>query len=92
VPSEAAKVWRYELIATDRSPGDAVVLSSSEFAAFDLAAAKSILARAVTSIKTQGSVRPNAIRLIDPSGEEIWRALIGGPRPAVRRPVHEIHP
>jgi hypothetical protein len=86
--TKAAKVWKYQLLATRGSAGDFVVLSSREFEASDLAAAKSFLAGAVTNVKSHGSALPNAIRLIDPDGEEIWRALIAGPRRAVRRPLH----
>jgi hypothetical protein len=83
--------WKYEFIATHGSQADFAVLSSSKFKAADLAEAKSILANVVTDIEAQGSVSPNAIRLIDPSGQEIWRALIAGPRPAARRVVHQIY-
>lgn len=87
--SQSAKVWKYEVLATGLSPGDFVVLSTSQFEAANLAAAKSILAMAVTNLKAQDSTMPNAIRLIDPGGEEIWRALIAGPRHAVRQPIHD---
>jgi hypothetical protein len=83
-------VWKYESLATGGLPRDVVVLSGSDFKAFNLAAAKSILASVVTNIKEQGSVLPNAIRLIDPGGEEIRRAPIAGSHPSARRPVHEI--
>ena len=88
--NKSGKVWKYEFLATGRGPGDFVVLSSGEFKAANLAATKSMLAGALTDIKAHGSVMPNTIRLIDPDGEEIWRALIPGPRPAVRRPAYEI--
>jgi len=87
--SKSAKVWKYEFLAARESPDDFDVLSSSEFQASNLATAKSILANAVTAVKPHGSAVPNAIRLIDPDGREIWRARIAGPRPAVRRPVRE---
>jgi len=83
--SESVKVWKYNFLATGLSPHDFVVLSTSEFEAVNLAAAKSIL---VTNLKAQDSMTPNAIRLIDPSGEEIWR-VIAGPRRAVRQPIHD---
>lgn len=89
--SKSAKVWKYELLATSGSRDDFVVLSGSEFKASSLAAARSFLANVVTDIKSHGFRVPNAIRLIDPDGEEIWRALIAGPRPAVRRPVDTRH-
>jgi len=85
---KSAKVWKYELLASGGWPGDFVLLRTSEFKAANLADAKSILAGVVTNIKARGSVKPNAIRLIDPDGDEIWRALITGPRPAVRRPAN----
>ena len=88
---KSVKVWKYELVAVGGSPGDFVVSSSSEFKAPSLAAAKSFLAGAVSDIPAQGFPVPNAIRLIDPGGEEIWRALIAGPRPAVGRPVDTRH-
>jgi hypothetical protein len=82
---------KYECLAARQSPDDFAVLSTKEFGASDIDAAKSILARGVANTKAQGFVPPNAIRLIDPSGEEIWRALIAGPRPAARRRIY-YHP
>jgi hypothetical protein len=84
-------LWKYGLLARRGAPGDFVVLSSSEFVASDLADAKSLLAGVVTNVRAHASVTPNAIRLIDPSGEEIWRALIADHRPAVGRPDQDIH-
>ncbi len=66
--------WKYDLLATGGSPGDLVVLSSREFKASNLATAKSLLAGVVTNVRAHESVMPNAIRLTDPDGEEIWRS------------------
>jgi len=89
--SRREPLWKYEFLLTRGSPADIVVLGGSDFNAADLTAAKSILAGVVTNIKVDGTVPPNAIRLIDPSGDEIWRALIAGPQPSARRPRHEMH-
>jgi len=91
--SRSRFLWKYEFLSTrGGSPGDFVVVGGSDFGAADLTAVKSFLAGVVTNIEVNSSVQPNAIRLIDPSGDEIWRALIAGPRPrARRRPVHQIH-
>ena len=68
--SKSTRVCNYQFLATVGSPADFFVLSTSEFVASDLAAAKSILANAVTDNKMQRSAKPNATRFIDPSGEE----------------------
>ncbi len=72
--SKSAKIWKYEFLATRRLPDDFVVLSGGEVKASGLTGAKSFLAGVVTDIRALGSVMPNAIRLIDPDGEEIWRS------------------
>jgi len=91
LPGKSVNVWKYELLATVGSPDDFVVLSSGRIEASDSADAISSLAVVMINIRTHGCVIPNAIRLFDPGNEEILRALIAGPRAAVRQPVH-CHP
>jgi hypothetical protein len=67
--------WRYEFILT-KTPSIALILDSGEFPAIDANDAKLVLAAVVKNIKTTGPTMPNAIRLIDPDGQEIWRALL----------------
>lgn len=87
--------WKYEFLAThgpteeSGSTAEFVVVDGGAFAAADLAGAKSVLSRVVRDVTVAGPTPPNAIRLIDPSGEEIWRALIAGNRVDARRRVRD---
>jgi hypothetical protein len=77
---EMSLLWRYEFIATGLPLADVVVLDSGSFRAVDAYGAKSVLASALRNVKPSGPARPNAIRLIDPSGQEIWRARLQAAR------------
>jgi hypothetical protein len=67
--------WRYEFILT-KTPSIALILDSGEFPAVDADGTKMVLAAVMKNIKTTGPAKADAIRLIDPDGQEIWRALL----------------
>ena len=66
---------------------DPTVLHGRDFAAIDADNAKLVLARVVGGLEYSGSTRPQAIRLLDPDGREVWRGLLAGPSP-LRRQRH----
>jgi hypothetical protein len=90
-PSKQIMNWKYEFLATREWLGEFVVVDSRPFRAADLAGAKSVLSRVVREVKVKGPTPPNAIRLIDPNGEEIWRAQIAGGRVDSRRRVRDVY-
>jgi hypothetical protein len=71
--------WRYEYLSTN---SHLLILDGGKFKAIDVEDAKVVLASVVRNIKVPGPTRPNAIRLIDPTGREVWRARLGGSRRA----------
>jgi hypothetical protein len=71
-----AMTWRYEYIATQQSLSEPIVLYGARFKAKDIYDTRKVLASALRSIKVSGPTKPNAIRLIDPDGEEVWRGLL----------------
>jgi hypothetical protein len=72
--------WRYEFIATQDRTSDVVVLGSSGFDAKDIFDTRKVLSSVIRNIKVSGSTKPNAIRLLDPEGREVWRGLPQGRR------------
>lgn len=66
---------RYEFIATKPSKTE-VIVDGGEFNAIDVDDAKIVLAAVMRNIKSTGPTKPDAIRLVDPDGQEIWRALL----------------
>lgn len=85
--SMSPAMWRYEFIATHPERSEPTVLEGANFAAIDADNAKLVLARVVRDLKLSGPTRPQAIRLLDPDGWEVWRGLLAGPRPAQPQPV-----
>jgi len=79
--------WRYEFIATQPEQAEPTVLDGANFTAIDADNAKLVLARVVRDFKVIGPARPQAIRLLDPDGWEVWRGLLAGPRPERRERV-----
>jgi hypothetical protein len=68
--------WRYEFIATDQPHSPLVVLDGGNFLADHIHAARSVLASVMRNVKMSGPTKPTAIRLLDPKGEEVGRALL----------------
>jgi hypothetical protein len=63
-------IWRYELIYVIPRPG-----SLGKFFAHDLEAAKATAESALRNVTAAGSKdAPDAVRLLDQSGKEIWRS------------------
>lgn len=69
-------IWKYEFLVNRSSRGDDLVLDSGEFKARDLTEAKTVAACAAANIRVDGLLPPNAIRLINPLGKEVWRTAI----------------
>ncbi len=61
--------WVYSHAASSAAPGCAVFFNENDDA-------KTVLAAVMKNIKNTGPTKPDAIRLIDPDGEEILRALL----------------
>lgn len=71
--------WRYEIIATqDESAFQ--VLDGGRFKAADIYDTRSVLAAVLRTKKTHRPKQPDAIRLIDPKGNEVWRARLSSGR------------
>jgi hypothetical protein len=68
--------WQYEFIVTDQPHSPVVVLDGGYFKAGDISDARSVLASVIRNVKVAGPTKPNAIRLLDPLGEEVWRASL----------------
>lgn len=68
--------WRYEFIATRQPQADFIVLDGGRFKALDADDARSVLANVVGNVRVSGPTKPDAIRLLDPKGREVWRALL----------------
>jgi hypothetical protein len=68
--------WRYEFIATRHPHSNCMILDGGKFKAVDICDAREVLASVVRNIKVSGPTRPDAIRLIDPKGREVCRALL----------------
>jgi hypothetical protein len=68
--------WQYEFIYIDQRHSPVVVLDGGYFKADGISDARSVLASVVRNVKVFGPTKPNAIRLLDPLGEEVWRALL----------------
>lgn len=73
-----AMTWRCAHLATQRSRLEPVVLYGARFKAKDICDTRKVLASALRNIKMSEPAKPNAIRLIDPDGEEVWRGLLQG--------------
>lgn len=58
---------------TSKAP---IILGAGEFEAIDAEEAKTVLASVIKNIKTGGPIEPDAIRLIDAEGREIWCTLL----------------
>lgn len=71
-------IWRCEYIATRQSRLEPIVLLGIQFETKDIYDTRKVLASALRNIKVSGPAKPNPIRLIDPDGEEVWRALLQG--------------
>lgn len=56
-----------------------LVLDSSEFPAIDADDAKIVLAAVMKASNPQATM-PDAVRLIDPDGYEVWCALLATPK------------
>jgi hypothetical protein len=72
----AMTTWRYEFIATGQPYSDMLVLDGGNFRADDISAARRVLTAVIRNIKVSGPTKPNAIRLLDPLGQEAWRAKL----------------
>jgi hypothetical protein len=70
------RTWQYEFIATGQPHSDLLVLDGGQFQADDFSDARRVLASVIRNIKVSGPTRPNAIRLLDPLGQEAWRAKL----------------
>jgi hypothetical protein len=70
------RTWRYEFIATGQPHSDLLILDVGHFKADDISDARKILASVIRNVKVSGPTKPNAIRLLDPRGAEVWRALL----------------
>lgn len=66
----------YEFIWQKPTSKAPIILSAGEFEAIDAEEAKTVLASVIKNIKTGGPIEPDAIRLIDAEGREIWRTLL----------------
>jgi hypothetical protein len=66
--------WRYEFIATEQPHTAMLVLDGGSFKADDIAGARRVLASVIRNVRGSGPTKPNAIRLLDPLGQEAWRA------------------
>ncbi len=69
-------LWRYEFIWRKRASKVPIILDSGEFRAIDANDAKTVLAAVIKNIKTTGPFEPDAIRLMDSDGHEVWRTLL----------------
>jgi hypothetical protein len=69
------RTWRYEFIATGQH-ADLLILDGGHFKADDLSGARRVLASVIRNIKVSGPARPDAIRLLDPLGKEVWRGKL----------------
>jgi len=70
------RTWQYEFIATGQAHADLLILDGGQFQADGISDARSVLASVVRNVKASGPARPNAIRLLDPWGKEVWRAKL----------------
>jgi hypothetical protein len=70
------RTWRYEFIATGQPHSDLLILDVGHFKADDISDARKVLASVIRNVKVSGPTKPNAIRLLDPRGAEVWRALL----------------
>ena len=68
--------WRYEFVATGQPHSDLLVLDGGQIQEPPTSDAGGVLASAIRNIKVSGPTKPNAIRLLDPIGHEVWRAKL----------------
>jgi hypothetical protein len=89
----SSMVWRYQFIATDE--GHVVMIpDSGKFEATDADDAKSFLQKVLHKIEPSEPLQPDAVRLMAPNGEKVWRVLLA-PRTfrrqgALPRPVRSL--
>jgi hypothetical protein len=68
--------WRYEFVAAQEHSSDLIVLEGRNFNAKDIYATRKVLSKAIRNKKVSGPSKPNAIRLLDSEGYEVWRGLL----------------
>jgi hypothetical protein len=74
--ADVMPTWRYEFIVTDQTHSPLIVLDGGDFVVDNIHAARRVVASVMRNIKVSGPTQPTAIRLLDPKGEEVWRALL----------------